>query len=82
MLYVEGIWDFYFDLFVQRLSTFGERLRAVDRIAVSCYEKIYIGLGTAQPTPSLLPFSYADSGFSPATFRRGVLLLIVRIGLS
>jgi hypothetical protein len=72
VLYVEGIWDFYFDLFVQRLSTFGERLRAVDRIASNCYEDVYVGLGTAQPTPALLPFSYANSGFSPATYRRGV----------
>jgi hypothetical protein len=53
VLYVEGIWDFYFDLFVQRLSNFGERLRAVDRIAAGCYEKVYVGLGTAQPTPYL-----------------------------
>jgi hypothetical protein len=74
VLYVEGIWDFYFDLFVQRLSTFGERLRAVDRIAANCYEDLYVGISTAQPTPSLLPFSYANSGFSPATFRRGVPL--------
>ncbi len=29
VLYVEGIWDFYFDLFVQRLSSFGERLRSI-----------------------------------------------------
>ncbi len=72
VLYIEGIWDFYFDLFVQRLSTFGERLRAVDRIAANCYEDLYVSLGTAEPTPSLLPFSYADSGFSPATYRRGV----------
>jgi hypothetical protein len=72
VLYAEGIWDFYFDLFVQRLSTFGERLRTVDRICANCYEDLYVGLGTAQPTPSLLPFSYASSGFSPATFRRGV----------
>ena len=57
VLYVEGIWDFYFDLFVQRLSSFGERLRSVDRIAANCYEDLYVGLGTAQPTPSLLPFS-------------------------
>jgi hypothetical protein len=78
VLYVEGIWDFYFDLFVQRLSTFGERLRAVDRITANCYEDLYIGLGTAQPTPSLLPFSYANSGFSPATFRRGVPLMRLR----
>ena len=26
VLYVEGVWDFYFDLFVQRLSSFSERL--------------------------------------------------------
>ena len=78
VLYVEGIWDFYFDLFVQRLSTFNERLRAVDRIAANCYEDLYLGLGTAQPTPSLLPFSYANSGFSPATYRRGVPLRRLR----
>ncbi len=78
VLYVEGIWDFYFDLFVQRLSNFGERLRTVDRITANCYEDLYTGLGTAQPTPSLLPFSYANSGFSPATFRRGVPLMRLR----
>jgi hypothetical protein len=78
VLYLEGIWDFYFDLFVQRLSNFGERLRTVDRIAANCYEDLYVGLGTAQPTPTLLPFSYANSGFSPATFRRGVPLRRLR----
>jgi hypothetical protein len=78
VLYAEGIWDFYFDLFVQRLSHFGERLRTVDRITANCYEDLYTGLGTAQPTPSLLPFSYANSGFSPATFRRGVPLMRLR----
>ena len=78
VLYVEGIWDFYFDLFVQRLSGFGERLRAVDRIAANCYEDVYVGLGTAHPTPRLLPFSYAASGFSPATYRRGVPLRRLR----
>jgi len=72
VLYAEGIWDFYFDLFVQRLSVFGERLLAVDRIAANCYEDLYIGIGAAQPTPRLLPLSYASSGFGPATYRRGV----------
>jgi hypothetical protein len=76
--YVEGIWDFYFDLFIQRLSSFGERLRAVDRITANCYEDLYVGLGTAQPTPRLLPFSYANSGFSPLTYRRGVPLRRLR----
>jgi hypothetical protein len=78
VLYVEGIWDFYFDLFVQRLSNFGERLLSVDRIAANCYEDLYVSIGTAQPTPSLLPFSYANSGFSPATYRRGVPLARLR----
>ncbi|NJM45842.1 MAG: hypothetical protein HC860_06415 [Alkalinema sp. RU_4_3] len=72
VLYLEGIWDFYFDMFVQRLSSFGEKLRAIDRIAVGCYEKVYVGLGIARPMPNLLPFSYADSGFSPYTIRRSV----------
>jgi hypothetical protein len=70
--YVEGIWDFYFDLFVQRLSGFGERLRAIDRVGANSYEDVYLAMGTARPTPRLLPFSYAQSGFSPATYRRGV----------
>ncbi len=74
VLFVEGIWDFYYDLFIQRLSSFGERLRAVDRIGANCYEDLYIGLGSARPTPRLLPFSYANSGFSPLTYRRGVPL--------
>jgi hypothetical protein len=78
ILYVEGIWDFYFDLFVQRLSALGERLRAVDRIAANCYEDLYMGVGTAKPTPTLLPFSYADAGFSPYTYRRGVPLRRLR----
>lgn len=72
VLYLEGIWDYYFDMFVQRLSAFGERLRAIDRIAIGCYERVYANLGNAKPTPSLLPFSYANSGFSPYTIRRGV----------
>lgn len=78
VLYVEGIWDFYFDLFVQRLSSFGEKLLAVDRIVANCYEDLYVGIGMAQPTPSLLPFSYAHSGFSPATYRRDVPLARLR----
>lgn len=78
VLYVEGIWDFYFDLFVQRLSSFGERLLAVDRMAANCYEDLYIGLAVARPTPGLLPFSYADSGFTPSTYRRGVPLRRLR----
>lgn len=78
VLFVEGIWDFYFDMFVQRLSSFGDRLRAVDRIVANCYEDLYVGMGTAQPTPSLLPVTYAASGFSPSTVRRNVPLRRLR----
>ena len=76
--FVEGIWDFYFDMFVQRLSTFAERLRSIDRIGANCYEDLFVGMGTGHPTPSLLPFSYASSGFSPFTYRRGVPLSRLR----
>ncbi|MDX6302019.1 MAG: hypothetical protein QOF53_3233 [Nocardioidaceae bacterium] len=78
VLYVEGIWDFYFDLFVQRLSAFGQRLRAIDRIAANLYEDVYLGLSASRPAPTLLPFSYSSSGFSPFTFRRGVPLRRLR----
>lgn len=77
VLYVEGLWAFFFDLFVQRLATFGERLRAIDRIGANCYEDLYVGMGAAQPTPRLLPFSYVQSG-GPVTFRRGVPLSKLR----
>lgn len=78
LLYLEGIWDFYFDLFVQRLSSFGEQLHAIDHIVANCYEDLYVAIGAAQPPPSLLPFSYAHSGFSPATYRRDVPLARLR----
>lgn len=76
VLHVETVWDFYHDLFTQRLSAFGERLRAVDRICADCYEAVYLPLG--RTVPPLLPFCFADTGFSPATFRRGVPLTKLR----
>lgn len=78
IMYVEGLWAFFFELFVQRLASFGERLRAIDRIAANCYEDLYVGMGAAQPTPRLLPFSYVQSGGGPVTFRRGVPLRKLR----
>jgi hypothetical protein len=77
VLYVEGLWAFFFDLFVQRLAPFAERLRAVDRIAANCYEDLYVGMGAAQPTPRLLPLSFVQSG-GPVTFRRNVPLRRLR----
>jgi hypothetical protein len=77
VLYVEGLWAFFFELFVQRLAAFAERLRAVDRIAANCYEDLYVGMGAAQPTPRLLPLSFVQSG-GPLTFRRHVTLRRLR----
>lgn len=71
---IEKIWDFYFELFGQRQTRFGNWLLACDRIAMDCYQDIYMGLGLAKSIPAPAPFSYMRTGFSPATFRRGIPL--------
>lgn len=71
---VEKIWDYYLELFGQRQTRFGDWLLAADRIALDCYQTMYTGLGRARPIPSPPPFSYMETGFTPATFRRGVPL--------
>jgi hypothetical protein len=71
---VEKIWDFYFELFGQRQSRYAEWLLSCDRIALDCYQYAYLGLGVAKSIPAPPPFSYMRTGFSPATFRRGVPL--------
>jgi hypothetical protein len=71
---IEQIWDFYFELFGQRQTKFGNWLLACDRIALDCYQDIYMGLGKAKSVPSPAPFSYMKTGFGPATFRRGIPL--------
>jgi hypothetical protein len=71
---VEKIWDFYFELFGQRQSRYAEWLLGCDRIALDCYQYAYLGLGVAKSIPAPPPFSYMRTGFSPATFRRGVAL--------
>jgi len=76
---IERIWDFYFELFGQRQSQFGNWLVSCDRIALDCYQHSFIGLGTAKSIPAPPPFSYMRTGFSPATFRRRVPLR--RLGL-
>src|SRR4051794_35858180 len=35
---IEKVWDFYFELFGQRQSVYGEWLVACDRIALDCYQ--------------------------------------------
>ncbi|NJK39862.1 MAG: hypothetical protein HC835_11585 [Oscillatoriales cyanobacterium RM2_1_1] len=70
----EKIWDFYLELFGQRQSQFGSWLLACDRIALDCYQDMFMGLGQAKSIPAPAPFSYMKTGFGPATFRRGIPL--------
>jgi hypothetical protein len=70
----ERVWDFYFELFTQRQSQFGPWLLACDRIALNCYQAAFTGIASTRPVPAPGPFSYMRTGFSPATFRRGVRL--------
>lgn len=70
----EKVWDFYFELFGQRQSRFGTWLAACDRVATDCYQYAYLNLGRVRSIPAPPPFSYMRTGFSPATYRRGVSL--------
>jgi len=71
---IEKVWDFYFELFGQRQSVYGEWLVACDRIALDCYQHVYMHLGSARSIPAPPPFAYMRTGFSPATYRRGIPL--------
>jgi hypothetical protein len=71
---IERIWDFYLELFGQRQSKYASWLLSCDRIATDCYQVAYMGLGKARSIPYPPPFSYMRTGFSPATFRRGIPL--------
>lgn len=71
---LEKIWDHYNELFSQRQRSEGTMLLACDRIAQDCYQYVYLGLGTARSIPTPAPFSYMRTGFSPATYRRGIPL--------
>lgn len=70
----EKVWNFYFELFNLRQTSVAGHLLACDRIALDCYQAIYTNLGVARSIPSPPPFSYLETGFAPATFRRGVTL--------
>ncbi|HYG79359.1 MAG TPA: hypothetical protein VD861_03170 [Pyrinomonadaceae bacterium] len=71
---VEQIWDFYFELFGQRQSRFADMLLSCDRIALDCYQVAFMGVGLPKSIPAPPPFSYMRTGFSPATYRRGIPL--------
>ena len=46
----------------------------VPSIALDCYQHTFLGLGVAKSIPAPPPYSYLRTGFSPATFRRGIPL--------
>jgi hypothetical protein len=71
---IEKIWAFYLELFGQRQTPFAKMLLAADRIALDSYQAIFMGLPIARSIPSPSPFSYMETGFTPATFRRGIPL--------
>src|SRR5204862_6780420 len=60
--------------FGQRQSEVAPWLLAADRIALDCYQISFMRLGVARSIPAPPPFSYMRTGFSPATFRRGIPL--------
>lgn len=72
--FLEKTWDFYFMLFGQRQADVGRWLLACDRLALDCYQAAYTGLGKSRSIPTPPPFTFMATGFSPATFRRGIRL--------
>jgi hypothetical protein len=72
---IEKIWDFYFELFGQRMSEpYGTWLLSCDRIALDCYTAAFTGIGIAKTIPAPPPFCFMRTGFAPATMRRGIPL--------
>ncbi|MFN0147648.1 MAG: hypothetical protein ACKVT1_14145 [Dehalococcoidia bacterium] len=75
---VERVWDFYLELFGQRQAHFRDWLVSCDRIALDCYQDVYLGVGVPKSIPAPPPFTYMRTGFSPATYRR--LIPLRRLG--
>jgi hypothetical protein len=70
----ERVWDFYFELFGQRQGAYGDWMVSCDRICLDCYQHVFMHLGQPRSIPAPPPFSYMRTGFSPATYRRGIPL--------
>lgn len=64
----------FFELFSQRGTSFAPSLAACDVIAADCFRVVRANAPGLLPTPLLKPLTYLEHGFSPATFRRGVVL--------
>jgi hypothetical protein len=71
---IEKVWDFYFELFGQRQSRFADWLLSCDRIALDCYQVAFMGVTVPMSFPAPPPFSYLLTGFTPATYLRGIPL--------
>ena len=64
----------FFDVFIQRGTTFAPALAACDTIAADCFQVVRRAAPGLIRGPVLKPVTYLEHSFSPATFRRGVML--------
>ena len=64
----------FFDVFIQRGTMFGAALTACDTIAADCFQAVRRAAPGLIRGPLLKPVTYLEHSFSPATFRRGVML--------
>lgn len=64
----------FFDIFTQRGTRFAPALAACDTVAQDCFQVVRRNAPGVLGGPLLKPVSYLEHSFSPATFRRGVML--------
>lgn len=64
----------FFDVFIQRGTGFAPALAACDSIAADCFSVVRVHAPGVLSGPLLKPVTYLEHSFSPATFRRGVVL--------
>lgn len=64
----------YFEIFGQRGTAFAPALHACDSIAGDCFALVRQTFPELLGGPLLKPITYVEASFSPATFRRGVML--------
>lgn len=64
----------FFDVFIQRGTMFAPALAACDAIAADCFQVVRRAAPGLFRGPLLKPVTYLEHSFSPATFRRGVML--------
>ena len=64
----------FFEVFSQRGTAFARPLSACDTVAADCFAVVRKNAPGLLQMPLLKPVTYLEHSFSPATFRRGVLL--------